>query len=102
MRRDPRPLLLVALALFAAVAVAAIGRVDVPSSYHEFADGRAWLGLPMAADVLSNLAFLTVGLLGLARMARSPRAAGTRALSVFFVGVCAVALGSSYYHSDSE
>ena len=41
-------------------------------SYHRFADQRQWLGVPNAADVLSNLAFALVGLVGVVRLA-SPR-----------------------------
>jgi len=33
-------------------------------SYHRFADQRTWLGVPHAANVLSNLAFIAVGLFG--------------------------------------
>jgi hypothetical protein len=32
---------------------------------HEFADSRAWLGIPNAGDVLSNAAFAVVGGVGL-------------------------------------
>jgi len=34
--------------------------VAQPASYHAFADERPWLGIPNAADVLSNLAFVAV------------------------------------------
>ena len=34
-----------------------------PQAYHDYADQRAWLGLSHAADVLSNLPFLIVGLI---------------------------------------
>ena len=36
-----------------------------PQSFHDYADQRTWLGLPHAANVLSNLPFLIVGVLGL-------------------------------------
>ena len=32
--------------------------------YHLFADQRSWFGIPRAADVFSNLAFVAVGLFG--------------------------------------
>jgi hypothetical protein len=35
-----------------------------PEHYHAFADRRGWLGLPHAADVLSNLGFVLAGLAG--------------------------------------
>ena len=43
-----------------------------PQAYHGFADQRGWLGIPNFGDVMSNLAFLVVGLMGLAAM-RLPR-----------------------------
>lgn len=39
--------------------------------YHDFADKRAGLGLPNCRDVLTNAAFLAVGLVGMTRLARS-------------------------------
>jgi len=75
--------------------------------YHRFADARMWLGIPNAADALSNLAFLSVGIAGLAFLRRE-WLAGVRAhfvtrieivlYGVFFAAVAATALGSAYYH----
>ncbi len=67
-------------------------------AYHDFADRRAWLGIPNFADVSSNLAFLLVGVLGL-RHCLLRRPAGARlAWTVFFSGVVLIAFGSAYYH----
>jgi hypothetical protein len=71
-------------------------------SYHQFADRRPWLGLPNAADVLSNLAFAIVGVVGVARLL-SPRrmrfAAATEAGMWFIaLGIIGTALGSAWYH----
>src|SRR5262245_8448724 len=40
-----------------------------PQSYHNFADQQPMLGMPHALNVLSNLPFIVVGILGLAFMA---------------------------------
>lgn len=67
---------------------------------HHFADTRAWLGLPNAADVLSNLAFAAVGAWGCwrwGRLAPSQRAVHGSAL-LAMVGVVATAAGSALYH----
>ena len=48
--------------------------------YHLFADQRSWLGVPRVADVLSNLAFVAVGLL------RWPLLAVVGSLAPFAVG----------------
>jgi hypothetical protein len=67
--------------------------------YHAFADRRAWVGIPNAADVLSNLPFALVGLWGLARLAR-PGATGPAltAWRVFCLALICTAAGSVGYH----
>ena len=49
-----------ALALLAWLLPAA----GLPADYHHFADQRSWLGVPHAADVLSNLPFALMGVWG--------------------------------------
>ncbi len=39
-----------------------ISPIPQPLSYHNFADHRAWLGIPNFGDVVSNLPFAIVGL----------------------------------------
>jgi len=72
-------------------------------AYHAFADRRSWLGIPNALDVLSNVPFAIVGLLGLA--ATFSRRVGTFVdpwerwpYAVLFAGVALTSLGSGYYH----
>jgi hypothetical protein len=72
-----------------------------PAEYHQFADSRSFLGIPNAADVLSNLAFVAVGLLGLARVQQGQRPlmpAVRISLNVFFLGLFLTGFGSAYYH----
>jgi hypothetical protein len=72
-----------------------------PQEYHNFADARAWLGIPRAADVLSNLPFAAVGLLGLRRLRQYSRPLSrvvTAGLYIIFVGFFFTAIGSAYYH----
>lgn len=69
--------------------------------YHDFADQRPWLGIPHFANVVSNLPFLVVGLLGIWVVARraiflDPRERWT--YYALFLGVGLTAFGSSYYH----
>ena len=69
---------------------------------HDYADQRAWLGLPCAVDVLSNLPFALFGLWGLRVLGRVSAAAldGTqRALAaLFFTGLVLTAFASGWYH----
>lgn len=69
------------------------------TSFHRFADRRAMLGVPNFMDVSSNVAFLIVGLAGVAYLAR--RMVSLRAAWLtFFVGVAIVSAGSAYYHAS--
>ena len=82
-----------------AVLLPAVGQA---SKYHLFADQRTWLGVPRAADVLSNLAFLVVGLLGAITLL-SPRRLPLRnatATSLWCVagGFVLTGIGSAWYH----
>lgn len=79
-----------------------------PQSFHDYADRRAWLGLPYAADVLSNLPFLAVGAIGLHFVLRGWRTNGNafsdqRAAwpyAMLFFGVLLIAFGSAWYHAQ--
>ena len=70
--------------------------------YHQFADQRMILGIPNFWNVVSNLPFLIVGLMGLFSLLRSDRIQFIVELKpayvVFFAGVALVSLGSGYYH----
>ncbi|WP_131861885.1 hypothetical protein [Crenobacter luteus] len=93
--------MLTALAVALATLAATLSPLALPPGYHDFADRRSWLGVPNAADVLSNLGFALVGLLGLAelrrgRLAVAPAARGAYAL--FFSALLPTALGSAWYH----
>jgi Ceramidase len=72
-----------------------------PQEYHNFADARSWLGIPRAADVLSNLPFIALGLLGLWRL-RQHRLQLSRVVTagmcIIFVGFFFTGFGSAYYH----
>src|SRR4029077_16453316 len=59
-------MILVAAIALILVASLLAPRIPQDQSYHGFADQRTLLGVPNGADVLSNLAFALVGILGLA------------------------------------
>jgi len=70
-------------------------------SYHDFADARPWMGIPNFANVISNIGFFAVGLLGLVKIFQ--RGYFQSSLDrvpylVFFVSIILVSFGSSYYH----
>jgi len=76
----------------------------VPQSleYHHFADQRDLLGIHNFLDVVSNLAFLIVGVAGLVIVftgrARFEFNSERWPYAVFFLGALLTALGSGYYH----
>ena len=90
------------MVLAAVIALGHHGPIPQSQSYHEFADKRALWGIPHFWDVVSNLAFILVGLLGLyeclvkrtIRMAEELR----KNYIVFFTGMALVGVGSGFYH----
>ena len=92
------------LVLFVLVALAPLlffGAAPIlqPTAYHDLADQRALLGIGHFWNVVSNLPFLVVGLMGLDLLRRKTEeaAAGWTAL---FGGNVLVAFGSAWYHSN--
>jgi ceramidase len=84
------------------LAFALTAPISQPASYHNFADQRAFFGIPNFWNVFTNLAFLVVGLAGIFRTFGSPPPGGLNALRwnyrVFFIGVLLTGFGSGYYH----
>ena len=80
------------------------GAIPQALSYHAFADDRTVVGVPNFWDVMSNIPFVLVGLLGLYRASVKNKikivAGNSIAYKVFFAGVALVGIGSGYYHLD--
>ena len=88
-------LALLLLALFAGVM--ALNPIAQPASYHDFADQRPLLGVPNLLDVASNIAFLVVGVLGIA-LCGGPRRPRVASWMAFFIATVLTGFGSIYYH----
>jgi hypothetical protein len=70
-----------------------------PQDYHLFVDTRSFWGIPNALDVLSNLAFLLAGYLGLNELIKHQSNLITRrSWTWFFLSILLIAPGSAYYH----
>jgi hypothetical protein len=105
--RRTRITILCAITGLSALLLVLLPRIPQPLSYHAFADARPIFGVANGFDVLSNLAFLAVGALGLflllspdsRRLRVSFLASQERwAYLVFFLGVTLTSFGSAFYH----
>ena len=101
--RSSAPYLLIFVALAIAFIALLVPPIPQPLSYHNFADHRAWLGIPNFGDVVSNVAFAIVGIWGLIvlRAPNKVRFADPRErwlYLIMFAGLILTAVGSAYYH----
>lgn len=77
----------------------------IPQSqeYHNFADQRQFLGIPNMLNVISNVPFLVIGIIGLilchyGNYFKLSLQGEVWGWTFFYIGVAAVGFGSSYYH----
>jgi hypothetical protein len=101
--RSRAPLLLFAPAVVIAIIALLLAPIPQPLTYHNFADHRAWFGIPNFGDVASNLPFAIVGFWGLILLFTTGK---TRFIDprerwpylVMFFALILTAWGSAYYH----
>lgn len=83
--------------------------MEQPLDYHQFADQRPMLGVPHMLNVVSNAPFLIVGVWGMIWLWRLPSStreirflepSETWAYWLYFIGLAATGIGSSYYHAN--
>jgi hypothetical protein len=100
--RRQRLAILLSLCGIAIIGMFFVPPIPQPDGYHNFADVRTLLGVPNFWNVVSNVPFLLVGILGFVVVARGTYAGGLSsfriAYGIFFIGVAAVCFGSGYYH----
>ena len=97
---------IVGLSLPIFIWVARLAPLAQDPAYHAFADQRRLAGVAHFWNVISNLPFALVGLLGCIWLVRSGRKSGAFtepveqfAYFLFFAGEILTCLGSAYYHS---
>lgn len=91
--------MLIGAALAAAAITFSQPRLAQWREYHQMADTRTLFGIPNALNVLSNIPFAVVGLLGVWIVFHAARdLSNRRAYATFFTGVALTAIGSTYYH----
>ena len=96
-------MLLMGVGLVVIIAVAMVDPIAQDPLYHVFADQRPMVGVPNFMNVMSNLPFLIVGILGwriIASNAETVTPATRLAWIVFFFGISLTAFGSGYFHLE--
>lgn len=82
------------------------GPIAQNPAYHLFADQRTIFNLPNFWNVVSNIPFIVVGILGLYLCTdrdKTSASTGARMAGIFFfVGVLCTGLGSGYYHLQPD
>lgn len=91
--------MLVVVAVAAVLGLSWLGRVPQDPAYHLFADTRALAGIGNFWNVVSNLAFVAVGLYGLWRVPRLAQRESRPACLVLCTAVIGVGFGSAWYHA---
>lgn len=79
-----------------------VGPIPQDPEYHRFADQRVILSVPNFWNVITNVPFIIVGVMGMV-LTGSGKAPGglpelKHAYFLFFLGVLATGFGSAYYH----
>ena len=93
---------LITLSLLAMVLIMLQAPIPQAQSYHLFEDTRQFIGITNFFNVLSNLIFLYVGILGLIKLRLQNKLVIVNELKwaylLLFSAISFVSLGSSYYH----
>lgn len=94
---------MIGVAVGIALVVLLLPPIPQPNSYHQFADQRAWLGIPNFANVMSNLLFAIVGIWGIIFLRKDANRCFLDSRERWpylgvFIGLVLTAFGSAYYH----
>lgn len=97
-----RDSLIASLVIISFVSLFFVEPISQDLAYHMFSDSRTMLGVSNFFDVVSNLPFLFVGLLGLFCIYQNWGVSSSWGWFILFISIFLVALGSSYYHLSPE
>ncbi len=86
------------LGLLCIIGLLVYGPISQAQSYHNFADQREALGIPNFLNVITNLPFAIIALMGF-KIAKKTNEKRLKYISnLIFAGFLLVAIGSGYYH----
>ena len=102
MLTDNRMKIIVAIIVISIIGVFNMDPIAQDPAYHKFADQRSIINIPNFFDVISNLAFVIVGFMGMRLIGKGRATGGLPELQAvymtFFAGVFLTGFGSAYYH----
>jgi len=106
MLADNRLKIILAITVVAIIAVFSIAPIAQQPDYHNFADRRSLFNIANFFNVLSNLPFVIIGIMGMRLVALRQASGGLAELRAmyltFFAGVFLTGLGSAYYHHQPD
>lgn len=96
--------LIVLYVISAAAIVACFFIEPIPQDrqYHHFADTKPWLSVPNFWNVVSNVPFVIVGIIGLLKVQSLDSYPLKPNYAWFFIGIFLTGLGSGYYHWNPD
>lgn len=102
MSRSMKLKILLVLTVVILSAVFFVEPVSQDTNYHQFADVVAAIGIPNVWNVLSNIPFILIGVLGFVKSRKffqdKPHEAYQTTCLIFFIGLVLTGFGSAYYH----
>ncbi len=102
MSADIRLKIILAIIVAAIIAIFTMAPIAQDPAYHDFADRRGIFGIANFFNVLSNLPFVIVGVMGMRLIVLRRAGGGLAELQgqylTFFAGVFLTGFGSAYYH----
>lgn len=106
MPTDNRLKVMSAIIAVAIIAMVSIDPIAQNPAYHNFADQRRIFSIANFYNVLSNLPFVIIGVMGIRLVALRKTSSGLAELQpmylTFFIGVLLTGFGSGYYHYQPD
>ena len=95
-------LVLIVISLFVAVAVMSQPAIPQDIQYHQFSDQLRMFDISNFLNVISNLPFFIIGVMGIVALSGKPHSGVITCIHhvyfSFFVGITLIGMGSAYYH----
>ena len=101
-KRSAATFLIVSLSCLSVGGLLLYGPIEQPSTYHAFADKRVVFNVPNFWNVVSNLPFVLLGIIGLQKSLASVILENKTSLMVLCIGVMLTGFSSALYHLQPD